>query len=133
MLRIAFGCLSVAVALGCWLAILYLRPDAGRPGRGLRALHGSAGAGGLALLVAAAWAPLGAASWGEMFGDAGQFARSGLVLMGAGLLLGLAFWLGWRQLGRARDGVLILHAFLAIIGFVLLSGWYLGGSLPGQD
>ena len=129
MLRVAFGCLSVAVALGCWLAILYLRPDAGRPGRGLRALHGSAGAGGLALLMVVEWAP----SWGEMFGDAEQFARSGLVLMGAGLLLGLAFWLGWRQLGRARDGVLILHAFLAITGFVLLSGWYLGGSLPGQD
>ena len=123
MLRIAFGCLSVAVALGCWLAILYLRPDAGRPGRVLRALHGSAGAGGSALLVAAAWAP----SWGQMFGSAGQFARSGLALIGAGLLLGLAFWLGWRQLGRARDGVLILHAFLAITGFVLLSGWYLGG------
>ena len=123
MLRVAFGCLSVVVALGCWLAILYLRPDAGRPRPGLRALHGSAGAGGLALLAAAAWAP----SWGEMFGTAGQFARSGLALMGAGLLLGLAFWLGWKQLGRARDGVLILHACLAITGFVLLSGWYLGG------
>ena len=123
MLRIAFACLSLAVALGGWLAIRYLRPDAARPERGWRAAHGSAGVVGLALLAAAAWAP----AWGEWFGAAGAFARSGLILIGAGLVLGLVFWLGWKRLGQARDGVLILHAFLAITGFVLLSGWYLTG------
>ncbi len=118
MLRIAFACLSLAVGLGCWLAILYLRPDAGRPGWATRATHAAAGTGGLALL--------GAAAWGSVLSRPnGSFGRAGLILIAAALALGLAFWLGWERLGRTRNGVLILHACLAITGFVLLSGWYL--------
>lgn len=119
MLRIAFACLSLAVSLGCWLAILYLRPDAQRPGWAVRAAHGFAGAGGLAVL-AAAWRSV-------IAGPNGGFGRAGLILIAAALALGLVFWLGRMRLGGARNGVMILHACLAIIGFVLLSGWYLNG------
>ena len=123
MLRISFACLCMAVALGCWLAIHYLQPNAARPGWILRAVHGLAGASGLGLLLAAAWGP----SEEPFFGATGGFARSGLILLAAALVLGLLFLLGWKWLGKMRSSVLILHACVAITGFVLLSGWYLNG------
>ncbi len=123
MLRTAFAGLSLAVGLGCWLAILHLRPDARRPGWAARAAHGAAGAGGLALLAAALLAAGGSVPAGPNSG----FGRAGLILIAAALASGLGFWLGWRRLGRMRNAVLILHACLAITGFVLLSGWYLNG------
>lgn len=123
MLRISFACLCMAVALGCWLEILYLQPNAARPGWILRAVHGLAGASGLGLLLAAAWGPSG----GQIFAVTGGVARSGLILIAAALVLGLLFLLGWKWLGKMRNSVLILHACVAITGFVLLSGWYLNG------
>ena len=113
MLSVAFVLLSLAVLLGASLALLYLRQEAGRAPWFGRAAHGLFGAGGLALMLLAP------------FGAGGGLARAGLALIGAALPLGLIFWLGWNRLGRARDLVLILHAFLAITGFVLLSSWYM--------
>ena len=115
MLRIGFGCLSLAVLLGLWLAMRHLQPEARRPSWISRAAHGLCGAGGLALLLGAAPLP------------EDGFGRAGLTGIAMALPLGLVFWLGWNRLGRAwaRNGVLILHASAAITGYVLLSEWYL--------
>ncbi len=123
MLRIAFASLSLAVLLGAVLAILHLRPDARRPHWIGRAAHGLLGVAGLVLLLGLAWQAAG-----TVFpGPRGSLARSGLALIAAAMPLGLILWLGWRRLAPARSAVLILHAVLAITGYVLLSGWYLGG------
>jgi hypothetical protein len=116
MLKPAFGLLCLTVLLGAWLVLFRLRPEARRPPWPGRAAHGVFGAGGLALLLL---------SWPTFGGPQAWFAHSGAVLVAAALPLGLAYWLGWDRLGRARDGMLILHAFAAIAGLVLLSGWFL--------
>jgi hypothetical protein len=114
MLLAAFGLLSLAVLAGLGLIALHARPR--RPHWAIGAAHGTVGATGLAVLVAAAatGAPHGAAA------GAGGFDWTASALLGLALLAGLAIPLtAWRA--RGLTGLaLALHASIAIIGYVIL-------------
>ena len=83
------------------------------------ALHGVAGIAGLALLVRA----LGVEPPRGLSSGAGSFGTIAAVLIGAGLLLGLAaFAARWR---RRPAGMLLLgsHATLAVAGLTMLAAY----------
>lgn len=116
MTRLAFGILCVTALLGLALAISYLRGSSVRSRRAaVAALHGAAGAAGLAVLLAG----LSAAPPQDAMGTA-QFGKIGAALFAAALALGLAIaWAAWRQ-RRAPSALVGAHAGLAIAGLVVL-------------
>jgi hypothetical protein len=111
-IRTAFYVLCAAVALGCILAIPYLRGEAIRLPWPAGAAHGTVGAAGLAMLVLVLCRGLPPSA----MGTAG-FAPAAAVFIALALVLGLIIAL-WR---RRPHGVLVaIHASLAVAGFVVL-------------
>lgn len=120
MLIAAFGALSLAIALGAALAIVYLRRDgaAALPWP-LGALHGLLGIGGLCCLALALRGPPRGVDRGI-----GSFGAISTALVLLAVLVGLAVLN--QLLKRRRAGTLIgLHATLAVSGFVVLAAYLL--------
>jgi hypothetical protein len=120
MLIAAFTALSVAVALGTALAIVYLRrDDAAAPPWPLGALHGLLGVGGLCCLALALRGPPRGVVQGM-----GSFGAISTALISLAALVGFAVLN--HLLKRRRAGTLIgLHATLAVSGFVILAAYLL--------
>ncbi len=120
MLTLATTLLSIAVALGCGLALWHLAAGERRrsPPRLLGALHGLLGAGGLAALLVLLQGP----PRGEAMG-VGGFGVAGAVLFGAALVVGLAILALLRRSRTGAAAAIVVHASLAITGFVLFLAW----------
>jgi hypothetical protein len=110
VLRLAFGLLCAAAAIGGGLAVVYLR-DRPTP-QALAALHGILGAASLALLLAAMRRGLPA----HGMGTAG-FGPTAAALLALALTLGFFFALRRRRPAGALVGA---HAGVAIAALVLL-------------
>jgi hypothetical protein len=119
----ALTIVTVAVLLGCWLAVMHLRTDgAVAPPWTLAALHGLVAVAGLGCLVLALRGP----PRGLAQGTAG-FGMIAAALMAAAALLGAGF-LAARLRKRRLPGLLIgIHATLAVSGFVILTVYVLAG------
>jgi hypothetical protein len=113
MLLLAFVVLSAVVVAGIVLALLHLRGV--RPHRVVGALHGLAGAAGLAvLLLALRGPPRGVLSGVESFGDVA--AVVGVAALVAGLGIVVMARRSWGGVGL----VIGVHATLAVTGYVVL-------------
>ncbi len=118
MLALAFGVLSLAAALGATAFIAHQR------GRGfggvslpaIGATHGMIATAGVIILLLA-WRE------GEIFGKGGVDA---LLMLGAGLLGGLTIaFLAWKR-GAVPGGLVLVHALVAGLGYLILAGVTLG-------
>ncbi len=119
MLIAAFGTLSVAIALGTALAVVYLRREGATLPWRFGAFHGLVGIGGLCCLVLALRGPPRGVEQGI-----GSFGAISAVLISLAALVGLAVLS--HLLKRRRAGTLIgLHATLAVSGFVILAAYLL--------
>jgi len=108
---------SFAVAAGTILGLWHVRASdgAGRPKLWMGVAHGIAGTVGLALLVAALGGPpRGAASGTTAFGPAAAWLFAAALLSGAVILV---------RRKRGPSITMILHACLAVTGWVLLLAW----------
>ncbi len=118
MLALAFGVLSLAAALGATAFIAHQR------GRGfggislpaIGATHGLIAASGVIILLLA---------WRR--GDIiGKGAVDALLLLGAGLLGGLTIaLLAWKR-SAVPGGLVLVHALVAGLGYLILAGVTLG-------
>ena len=113
MLSLALVILSAAVLAGIVLALLHLR--GAPPHWTLGALHGVAGAAGLAaLLLALRGPPRG------VLAGVGAFGAIAAVLAVAALAVGLAVAALARRAHGGTGLVIAVHATLAITAYVLL-------------
>jgi hypothetical protein len=117
-MSLAFWIVTLAVAMGASLAVLFLRPVWPRSAW-LAAIHGLVGTGGLALLVLALNTP-------DARADAlgvGAFAKFAAVAIGGAWMLGLglAFWR--FRAPRGRGLLIAVHASLAVFGYVLFMAY----------
>jgi hypothetical protein len=119
MLAAAFLLLSIAVLLGCVLAVLDMRGGAATPLWWLGAPHGLAALSGLACLVLALRGPVRGLDQGTAsFGALSAWLLAAAALMGVSLL-------GARLRRRRLPGFQIgLHATLAVSGFVVLAAYF---------
>ncbi len=122
MLTAAFAVLAIAVALGSLLGVLHLREGAGLPPWPLAALHGLFAIGGLTLLALALRGPARGASQGT----AGFGAAAAAILVVAALV-GATLLVARLRKGRAAQGLIGLHAMIAITGFVVLAAYFFAG------
>jgi hypothetical protein len=117
VLSAAFAVLSAAVLLGLLLAALYLRAADDRyPHWSIGAAHGTIGAIGLALLLAA----LGEPTRGVALG-AGSFRLIAAAMLGTALLAGLTIPLLWRRRRALLSATIALHAIVAVAGYLILA------------
>ena len=117
MVSAAVWIISLTVVAGTVLGLWHLRASerVGRPPLWMGIAHGSAGAVGLGLLVLALGGPpRGAASGTASFGPTAAW------LFGAALVSG-AVIMARRKRGPAIT--MIVHAGLAVTGWVLLLAW----------
>ncbi len=116
MIDLAFALASVAVALGGWLAALYMRgPHASPPHWAMPFVHGVLGTASLVALILAlrhGLPPTGMGTTGFAPTAGASFALAFLF----GLFLARANWRGRRPNGA----IVAVHASAAIAGFVIL-------------
>lgn len=122
MLTAAFAVLAVAVALGSLLGVLHVREGASLPAWPLAALHGLFAIGGLALLVLA----LGGPARGAGQGTAG-FGAAAAAILALAALVGAALMAARLRKGRVAQGLIGLHAMIAVTGFVVLAAYFFAG------
>lgn len=121
MLTIALILLTIAVLLGCALAILDMGPAVTRLWW-LAALHGLVAVGGLGCLALALRGPARGLEQGTA-----SFGTLSAWLLAAAALMGLSL-LGARLRRRRLSGFQIgLHATLAVSGFVVLAAYFFAG------
>ena len=122
MLNAAFILLSLAVLLGCVLAVLHLREGAAPPPWPLGALHGLIGVIGFGILALALRGPPRGVAQGV-----GPFGMIAALLLAPAAMIGL-MQLAARLCQRRFSGALIgAHATLAVGGFVILLVYVLAG------
>jgi hypothetical protein len=123
MLIAAYVVLGIAVLLGSALAVLHLRTDgAVAPPWRLAALHGLVAVAGLGCLLLALQGPPRGLDHGTA-----AFGTIAAVLVAAAALLGAGFAVA-RLRGRPPAGLLIVvHATLAVGGFVILTAYIFAG------
>jgi hypothetical protein len=120
MLTAAFTLLSIAVLLGCVLAVLDLRNGTPTPLWPLAALHASAAVGGFACLLLALRGPARGLDQGTAsFGALSAWILAAAALIGVSLL---AARLRRRRLSGFQIG---MHATFAVTGFVVLLAYFL--------
>jgi hypothetical protein len=122
MLTAAFAILAIAVALGLPLGALHLREGAGLPAWPLAALHALFALGGLALLALALRGP----AHGTDQGTAG-FGTAAAALLAVAALAGAALLAARLRKGRVAQGLIGLHAMIAVTGFVVLAAYFFAG------
>jgi hypothetical protein len=118
LLIAAIALLTVVVAVGGWLASLYLmveRPPARLNWVGL--LHGVGGVVGFAVMVAALQVPAGAHAVRMGVGRFGWFAA---FLVGAALLAGLVILATHMRRLAVPNSLVATHGLLAVSGYTLL-------------
>ncbi|HLY47230.1 MAG TPA: hypothetical protein VKQ73_16750 [Stellaceae bacterium] len=116
MLRLAFGLLCAATAIGGGLAVRYMRGPAARPlPAGIAALHAGLGAASLLALLLTLRRGLPQGGMGTE-----GFGPGAAALISLALALGLVLaHVAWR--GRRPPAILVgTHASLAVAGLVLL-------------
>jgi hypothetical protein len=123
MLTGAFISLLFAVLVGCWLAVLHF------DGRGpdktpwpIAALHAALALGGLAVLLVALGMPRPPAA-----GGTGGFGAGAAALFALAASLGGAIFLRFRRRHRPVNGLIGVHATLAVFGVVVLAAYVLAG------
>ncbi len=122
MLNAAFILLSLAVLLGCVLAVLHLREGAAPPPWPLGALHGLIAVIGFGILALALRGPPRGVAQGV-----GSFGMIAAVLLAPAAMIGL-MQLAARLRQKRLSGALIgAHATLAVGGFVILLVYVLAG------
>ncbi len=122
MLTAAFVILSIAILLGCLLAILYLRTEGAAAPWPLAALHGSIAIAGLFCLALALQGPVRGAEQGTA--DFGIYA---VTLIGTAALIGVLLFVS-HILKRKIPGLLVgVHATLAIGGLAILAAYIFVG------
>ena len=120
MLAAAFILLSIAVLIGCVLAVLDMRTGAATPMWQLAALHALIALSGFGCLLLALRGPVRGASQGT-----GSFGVISAWLLGAAALLAVSLLVA-RLRGRNLPGFLIgMHATFAVTGFVVLLAYFL--------
>jgi hypothetical protein len=113
MLTLAFWILAATVVLGSGLAFAHLRASR-LPPWPVGALHGVAGATGLAVLIMALQGPARGAEYGvSSFGPAA-------ALVALALLMGLVVLLLARRFKRTSGLAIAIHSTIAVTAFVLL-------------
>jgi hypothetical protein len=105
----------VAAAAGTILGFWHLRPDARRPPLWMGILHGLAGIAGLGALLLALQGPERGSAYGV-----GHFGAMAAWLFAAAAASGVVIWLRRR---KGPAGTMIVHAAIAIAGWVLLLAW----------
>lgn len=120
MLAAAFILLSIAVLLGCVLAVLDMRTGNATPLWPLAALHGLVALAGFACLLFALRGPARGAEQGTA-----SFGMISAWLLAIAALLALSL-LSARLRKRKLSGFLIgMHATFAVTGFVVLAAYFL--------
>lgn len=113
MLTLAFWILAATVVFGSALAFLHLRA-AKLPPWPVGALHGVAGAMGLAVLIYALQGPARGAEYGVS-----SFGPAAAVLVALALAMGLVVLL-LARLRRTSGLAIAIHSTIAVTAFVLL-------------
>jgi hypothetical protein len=118
--RAALVTLSLAIGLGVVLALWHLRASEGksRPPWAIGVVHGILGAAGLAALILVLQGP----RRGDAMG-VGGFGVTAAVLFVLALPAGLGIRLLARRLPRVAASLIVLHAAVAVTGYVLLLAW----------
>jgi hypothetical protein len=117
MMSFAFWTVTLAVAMGAGLGLLFLRPV---PRSALlAAAHGLVGAAGLGLLILALRTPDPRA--GAL--GVGPFAQYAAALIAAALGVGLIIGFGPVRIRRSRGLLIAIHGTAAVSGFVLLMAY----------
>lgn len=111
----ALAVLAAAGAAGAWLAVRFMRGDAGPPPRAIPPAHGVLGAAGLAVLGVALFRGLPPSAMGTS-----GFGGIAGVLLGLALAFGLGIAWGSRKARRPAGAAVAVHAGLAIAGLVVL-------------
>jgi hypothetical protein len=107
--------ISLTAAAGTILGLWHLRPDVGRPRAWMGIMHGIAGTAGLAILLLALRGPeRGIAS------GVGAFGTIAAWLFAAAAATGVLIWIRRR---KGPAGTMIVHAGIAIAGWVMLLAW----------
>lgn len=114
MLTLAFWILAATVVLGSGLAFVHLRA-AKLPPWPIGALHGAAGATGLAVLIFALQGPVRGAEYGVS-----AFGPAAAVLAALALAVGLVVLLLARRFKRTSGLAIAVHSTIAVTAFVLL-------------
>ncbi len=122
MLTAAFSLLSIAVLAGSVLAVLHMRENAALPPLPWGLLHAATALAGLVLLAIAISGPV----HGLRQGTAGFGAAAAALLVFAALL-GAALLAARLRRGKVSDGLIGMHAMIAISGFVVLMAYYFAG------
>lgn len=119
-MTLAFTLVSAAVGLGIVLALWHLRANEGRrhPPWSIGAVHGVLGLAGLAALVVVLQGP----RHGDAMG-VGSFGTVAAMLFATALATGLTIPLLIWQFPRLVAGVIVLHAGIAVTGYVLFLAW----------
>jgi hypothetical protein len=123
MLIAAYVVLGIAALLGSGLAVIHLQTNgAVAPPWKLAALHGLVAVAGLGCLPLALQGPPRGLGHGTA-----AFGTIAAALIAAAAVLGAGF-LAARLRGRTPSGLLIVvHATLAVTGFVILTAYALAG------
>jgi hypothetical protein len=114
MLTLAFWILAATVVLGSGLAFAHLRASR-LPPWPVGALHGVAGATGLAVLIMALQGPARGAEYGVS-----SFGPAATALVALALLMGLVVLLLARRFKRTSGLAIAIHSTIAVTAFVLL-------------